>query len=71
MDPSNIIFPVLHIGTVNNVLDSLLVFIENQVEVRSQEEKMARNQKFFFQMLATFVQKRLSMIGILQGVPLN
>jgi hypothetical protein len=37
---------VLHfeIGTVNNVLDSLCCFIEDQVEVISQEEKMARNQ---------------------------
>jgi hypothetical protein len=47
IEPKDYIFPQLHfeIGTVNNVLDALRAFIEEQVEVLSQEEREARNTK--------------------------
>ena len=45
--PGNYIFPQLHfkIGTVNNVLDGLRAFTEEEVEVLSEPEKEARNLK--------------------------
>ena len=45
IEPENYIFPLLHfeIGAVNNVLDSLRNFVEDQVEIISEKEKVARN----------------------------
>jgi hypothetical protein len=45
IEPKNYIFPVLHfeIGAVNNVLDNFYGFIEDQVEILSQDERVARN----------------------------
>jgi hypothetical protein len=47
IEPNHYIFPQLHfeIGTVNNVLDALRGFIEEEVEVLSDSEKEARNAK--------------------------
>jgi len=47
IEPKDYIFPQLHfeIGAVNNVLDALRAFTEDQVEVLSQEEREARNTK--------------------------
>jgi hypothetical protein len=47
IQPENYIFPQLHfeIGAVNNVLDHLKAFIEEQVEVISDEERTLRNSK--------------------------
>jgi len=47
IQPENYIFPQLHfeIGAVNNVLDHLQSFIEEQVEVISDEERTLRNSK--------------------------
>ena len=47
IQPGNYIFPQLHfeIGTVNNVLDGLQAFTEEEVEVLSEPEKEARNLK--------------------------
>ncbi len=46
IQPQDYIFPLLHfeIGAVNNVLDSLQNFVEDQVEIISDMEKVARNQ---------------------------
>ena len=43
--PQDYIFPLLNfeIGAVNNVLDSLRNFVEDQVEIISDTEKVARN----------------------------
>lgn len=45
IEPENYIFPVLHfeIGAVNNVLDSFFGFVEDRVEVLSEEEKLLRS----------------------------
>jgi DNA gyrase/topoisomerase IV subunit A len=45
IQPQDYIFPLLHfeIGAVNNVLDSLRIFLEDQVEIISDTEKVARN----------------------------
>ncbi len=45
IQPQDYIFPLLHfeIGAVNNVLDSLRNFVEDQVEIISDTEKVARN----------------------------
>jgi len=47
IEPRDYIFPQLHfeIGAVNNVLDALRAFIEEQVEVLSNEERECRNTK--------------------------
>jgi hypothetical protein len=47
IEPRDYIFPQLHfeIGAVNNVLDALRAFIEEQVEVISDAEKECRNSK--------------------------
>jgi hypothetical protein len=47
IEPHHYIFPQLHfeIGTVNNVLDALRGFIEEEVEVLLDSEKEARNAK--------------------------
>jgi len=47
IEPQYYIFPQLHfeIGTVNNILDALRGFIEEEVEVLSDAEKAARNAK--------------------------
>ena len=62
IEPSNYIFPVLHfeIGTVNNVLDSLRGFIEDQVEVISAEEKVARNHVIISDVSCTRAKEALS-----------
>ena len=41
IEPSHMVFPQLHkeIGLVNNVLDSFYIFIDDQVEAPTQEEK--------------------------------
>jgi hypothetical protein len=48
IEPQNHIFPQLHfeIGVVNMVLDNFYGFIEDEVEISSQEEKIARNNMF-------------------------
>jgi hypothetical protein len=45
IQPQDYIFPSLHfeIGAVNNVLDSLQNFVEDQVMILSDTEKLARN----------------------------
>ncbi len=45
IEPRNYIFPHLHfeIGVVNMVLENLYAFVEEQVEIVSPEEKVARN----------------------------
>lgn len=45
IEPQHYIFPQLHfeIGTVNNILDALRGFIEEEVEVLSGKEKEAQN----------------------------
>jgi hypothetical protein len=48
------------IGTVNNVLDSLRGFIEDQVEVKSAEEKVARNQVIISEVSCTRAKEALS-----------
>ena len=47
IQPQHYLFPQLHfeIGTVNNVLDGLRAFTEEEVEVLSDAEKQARNLK--------------------------
>jgi hypothetical protein len=47
IEPKDYIFSQLHfeIGAVNNVLDALRAFIEEQVEVLSEEERQCRNAK--------------------------
>jgi hypothetical protein len=47
IEPKNYIFPQLHfeIGAVNNILDALRAFVEEQVEVLSDEERQRRNTK--------------------------
>ena len=45
IQPSNMVFPQLHIeiGLVNNVLDSFYLFVDDQVEAPTEEEKCSRN----------------------------
>ncbi len=45
VEPSHYIFPLLHfeIGAVNNLLDNFRAFVEDEIEVVSDEEKTARN----------------------------
>ncbi len=45
IEPEDYIFPLLHfeIGAVNNVLDNLRNFVEDQVEIISEAEKVGRN----------------------------
>jgi outer membrane murein-binding lipoprotein Lpp len=45
IEPSHMVFPQLHveIGLVNNVLDSFYLFIDDQVEAPTEEEKYSRN----------------------------
>ncbi len=45
IEPRNYIFPQLHfkIGVINMVLDNFFKFIEDQVEILTPEEKVARN----------------------------
>jgi len=45
VEPSHYIFPLLHfeIGAVNNLLDNFRAFVEDVIEVVSDEEKTARN----------------------------
>ena len=45
IEPSNFMFPQLHveIGLINNVLDNLYEFVEEQIEVATPEQKVAKN----------------------------
>jgi hypothetical protein len=47
IEPQHYIFPQLHfeIGTVNNILDALKSFIEDELEALSEAEIEARNAK--------------------------
>jgi hypothetical protein len=47
IEPKDYIFPQLQfeIGAVHNILDALTAFVEEQVEVLSDEEKQCRNTK--------------------------
>jgi hypothetical protein len=58
--PKNYIFLQLHseIGAVNNVLDHLHDFIEEQVEVLSDEERTLRNSKTIADMAYTKAKQK-------------
>ncbi len=55
VEPKNYIFPLLHfeIGAVNNVLDNFRSFVEEQVEMLSEQEKTARNRVILADVSAT------------------
>jgi len=63
MQPENYIFPQLHfkIGAVNNVLDCPRAFIEEQVEVISDEERTLRNSKIIADMAYTKAKRKQDM----------
>ena len=59
IEPKDYIFPVLHfeIGAVNNVLDSFYGFVEDRVELLSQEEKVLRSSVIIAEVALTEAQK--------------
>ena len=65
IQPQNFIFPQLHfeIGAVNNVLDRLRAFIEEQVEVLSDEEKTLRNSKIIADVAYTKAKQKQAMFN--------
>ncbi len=65
IQPQNFIFPQLHfeIGAVNNVLDRLRAFIEEQVEVISDEEKTLRNSKIIADVAYTKAKQKQAMFN--------
>jgi hypothetical protein len=60
IEPKNYIFPLLHfeIGMINNVLDSLRSFVQQQVEVLSDKEKWARNNVIIADVSLTRLKER-------------
>jgi hypothetical protein len=61
IEPRNFIFPHLHfeIGVVNMVLDNFYGFVEEQVEVISPEEKVARNSIIILEVSLEQAKQRL------------
>jgi hypothetical protein len=72
IQPQDYIFPLLdfEIGAVNNVLDSLQNFVEDQVEIISDTQKVARNRiitlDVAYSRLNHSVQEAHAMVGIQQ-----
>jgi len=62
IQPSNMVFPQLHIeiGLVNNVLDSFYLFIDDQVEAPTDEEKCSRNSYIVADVALTKAMDRLN-----------
>ena len=65
IEPKKYIFPQLHfeIGVVNMVLDNFYGFIEDRVEVLSQEEKVARNSIIFAETSLQESKKKLGRVA--------
>jgi hypothetical protein len=65
IQPENYIFPQLHfeIGAVNNVLDRPRAFIEEQVEVISDEERTLWNSKIIADMAYTKAKRKQDMFN--------
>jgi len=61
IEPSHMVFPQLHIeiGLVNNVLDSFYLFIDDQVEAPTDEEKCSRNSYIIADVALTKAIKQL------------
>ncbi len=61
IEPRNYIFPQLHfkIGIVNMVLDNFYEFIEDQVEILTPEEKVARNNVIIMEAALKEAKERL------------
>jgi len=62
IEPKPYIFPVLHfvIGAVNNVLDSLYGFVEDRVELLSEEEKVLQSSAVIAEVAFSEAQRALS-----------
>jgi len=62
IEPKHYIFPVLHfeIGAVNNVLDSFYGFVEDRVELLSEEEKVLRSSAVIAEVAFSEAQRALS-----------